>query len=110
MTALHLQEERAVVYRVGFRPDAFAWTPWQYASHGRFDGRWDDCEGRFRTLYVADQLLGCLLEVLADFRPDLLLLAQLQDIDDEDDEEYPTAAGGTVPRSWLTHEPRARPS
>ncbi len=101
MTSPGLQAEHRVVYRVGYRPDPFAWTPWQYASHGRFDGRWDDDEGRFRTLYVADHLLGCLLEVLADFRPDLALLADLQDIDDEDDDDHPTAPSGTVPSSWL---------
>lgn len=101
MTALALHDEHSIVYRVGYRPDPFAWTPWQYAAAGRFEGRWDDQDGRFRTLYVADRLMGCLLEVLADFRPDLTVLADLQDIDTDDDGEYPTAPGGTVPISWL---------
>jgi len=104
VTALALRDEDSIVYRIGYRPDPFAWTPWQYATDGRFQGRWDDNEGRFRTLYVADRLLGCLLEVLADFRPDLTVVAALHDIDggDDDDAQYPTAIGGTVPRSWLT--------
>lgn len=102
MTALAWQQEHdSIVYRIGYRPDPFAWTPWQYATEGRFRGRWDDNDGRFRTLYVADRLLGCLVEVLADFRPDLIVLAALQDIDNDDDVDYPTAPGGTVPVSWL---------
>ncbi len=102
MTALAWQnEDSSIVYRVGYQPDPFAWTPWQYATDGRFAGRWDDRDGRFRTLYVADRILGCLLEVLADFRPDLAVLAGLNDIDSDDDDEYPTAPGGTVPVSWL---------
>jgi hypothetical protein len=28
-----------IVYRVGYAPDPFAWTPWQYAEAGRFTGR-----------------------------------------------------------------------
>lgn len=83
-----------IVYRIGYQPDPFAWTPWQYASGGRFESRWDDRDRRFRTLYVADRLLGCLLEVLADFRPDLTVLAGLNDIDGDDDDQYPTAAQG----------------
>ncbi len=101
MTALAFQHEDSIVHRIGYRPDPFVWTPWQYATNGRFQGRWDDNEGRFRTLYVADRLLGCLLEVLADFRPDPTVVAALQEIDGDDDAEYPTAAGGTVPLSWL---------
>ncbi len=102
MTALAWQnEDSSIVYRVGFQPDPFAWTPWQYATDGRFEGRWDDRDGRFRTLYVANRMLGCLLEVLADFRPDLAVLAGLNDIDSDDDDQYPTAPGGTVPVSWL---------
>lgn len=102
MLPVQPSDEETSVFRVGYRPDPFAWTPWQYAANGHFDGRWDDPDGRFRTLYVADQLLGCLLEVLADFRPDLPLAAHLANIDDEDDEGYPTTRGGTVPKSWLT--------
>lgn len=102
MTALNWQsEDSTIVYRIGYKPDPFAWTPWQYATGGRFEGRWDDRDGRFRTLYVADRLLGCLLEVLADFRPDLAVLAGLNDVDGDDDDQYPTAPGGTVPISWL---------
>jgi hypothetical protein len=102
---VQLTTEEVITYRIGYQPDPFAWTPWQYADNGRFDGRWDDLHARFRTLYVADQLLGCLLEVLAVFRPDPALAAELAAIDDNDhaEEHHPTAVAGTVPRSWLTH-------
>jgi hypothetical protein len=94
----------ADAFRIGWSPDPFAWTPWQYAELGRFDGRWDDPEGTYRTLYLGDSLLSVLLEVLARFRVDLALLDELADIADNDDSdsEYPTARAGTVPRSWLT--------
>jgi len=58
------------VWRVGYRPDPWAWTPWQYAGEtGCFPGRWDDPRGWFRTIYAGRELLACLLEVLARFRP-----------------------------------------
>ncbi len=93
---------QTMVYRIGYKPDPFAWTPWQYADHGTFAGRWDDPEGNFRTLYVADRLLGCLLEVLADFRPDLGLVGELDEITgDDQDDQYPTAEAGTLPLDYL---------
>lgn len=90
------------VYRIGYRPDPFAWTPWQYAHQGRFDGRWDDPKGNFRTLYVADQLLSCLLEVLADFRPDIAVTAELDQIEEDPrDDDFPTAPAGVIPDEFL---------
>ena len=91
------------VYRIGYVPDPFAWTPWQYATDGRFGGRWDDPDGLYRTLYVGGSLLSCLLEVLAPFRPDLALVAELAGIADTDgqDELFPTVPAGRVPRSWV---------
>lgn len=88
----------AVVYRVGYFPDPWTWTPWEYAEGGRFDGRWDDPDGVWRTLYVGSSLLGRYLEVLARFRPDPAVAADLAAIDD--DEQYPTAAAGTLSPSW----------
>jgi len=90
------------VWRVGFRPEPWAWPAWQYATHGRFPGRWDDADGNFRTIYAGSQLLSCLLEVLASFRPDPDLAAQLTDIIDNDPAgAHPTRTAGAVPRSWL---------
>jgi hypothetical protein len=92
------------VWRVGYRPDPWAWTPWQYAGEtGRFSGRWDDPRGSFRTVYAGCELLACLLEVLAPFRPDPLLAEDLAGIDEdrEDAAEYPSRRPGVVPATWL---------
>ena len=95
------------VWRVGYRPNPWAWTPWEYAGdNGRFDGRWDDPAGTFRTVYAASDLLSCLLEVLARFRVDPFVSEDLAAIEEDPDDaaQYPTQAPGTVPLSWL--EPR----
>jgi hypothetical protein len=89
------------IRRVGYRPDPWTWTPWEYAgSDGRFHGRYDDPHGTWRTLYAGFSALACYLEVLAAFRPDPVLTEALDAIADEDADEFPTAAAGTVPRSW----------
>lgn len=41
------------VSRIGFAPEPWTWTPWEYADGGRFTGRWDDPNGIWRTLYDA---------------------------------------------------------
>jgi hypothetical protein len=93
----------APVWRIGYGPDPFAWTPWQHAEAGRFEGRWDDPAGTYRTIYLGQSLLAVLLEVLARFRPDLELASELAGIDDPDGEaeRYPTLPAGQLPRSWL---------
>ena len=54
------------VWRVGFKPEPWAWSGWEWAgADGRFHGRWDDRQGNFRTIYAGSTLLACLLEVLA---------------------------------------------
>jgi hypothetical protein len=100
---LQVDVDPGVVWRVGYRPDPWAWTPWQYAVGGRFGGRWDDPAGEFRTVYAGGSLLGCLLEVLAPFRPDLVLAEVVEGIEEDpvDAEQYPTGPSGRVPRDWL---------
>lgn len=93
-----------LVFRVGRRPDPWAWTPWQHAGvDGRFHGRYDDPRGAFRTIYAGSTLLACLLEVLAAFRADPHLDEDLRHIaeDPDDAERYPSATPGAVPASWL---------
>uniref|UniRef100_UPI00404B39B8 RES domain-containing protein n=1 Tax=Georgenia sp. M64 TaxID=3120520 RepID=UPI00404B39B8 len=51
------------VWRVGYAPDPWTWTPWQYAEAGRFSGRWDDPHGIWRSVYVGQSALACYLEV-----------------------------------------------
>ena len=91
------------VWRVGFQPEPWAWSGWEWATDGRFPGRWDDLHGNFRTIYAGSSLLACLLEVLAHFRKDARLSMELDEIveDDEDQVLHPTIAPGQVPREWL---------
>jgi hypothetical protein len=91
------------VWRIGFRPDPWAWSGWEWATDGRFPGRWDDLHGNFRTVYAGSSLRACLLEVLAGFRRDARLAAELDEIveDNEDEVLHPTLASGQVPREWL---------
>jgi hypothetical protein len=87
------------VYRVGHEPDPWAWTPWEY---GPFTGRWDDPEDLYRVVYAASSPLGCFLEVLAPFRPDPELAAELAAIEgDGEDDAFPTMPTGRVDRAWL---------
>lgn len=90
------------VHRVGFEPAPWAWTPWQYAEHGRFSGRWDDPDGVWRSIYVGERRLACYLEVLAFARADPQLQDDLARIDEapEDAVAHPTLAGGLLPDSW----------
>ncbi|MFD6893621.1 hypothetical protein ACFWB0_03605 [Rhodococcus sp. NPDC060086] len=67
------QVRGAIAYRVGYPPTSWEWTPWEFATDGRFTGRWDDPAGVWRTLYVGD-----------------------------DEDEFPTIAPGRVPRSWMS--------
>src|ERR1051325_5043371 len=72
--------------RIGRRPDPWQYPDWSKANpDGTFGNRFDDPEGRFRVLYACSARLGCFLETLARFRPDLALYAELQEIAGEDD-------------------------
>ncbi|WP_100812158.1 MULTISPECIES: hypothetical protein [unclassified Microbacterium] len=106
MTAptLQITHDPGIVWRVGYEPDPWEWTPWRYATaHGLFDGRWDDPRGEFRSLYTTDSLLGCFLELLAHFRPHDVLLSELDDIEDDGTiSAFPEAAPGEVGYEWLT--------
>lgn len=88
-----------IVHRVGYSPDPWRWTPWEFAP---FEGRWDDSEDLFRVIYAGDSLLACLIEVLAPFRPDPAVLAELDEIaGDPADDDHVGLAPGVVPRSWV---------
>jgi hypothetical protein len=89
-----------LVFRVARRPDVWQWTDWRFAGFdGTFGGRWDDPQGRYRALYASRGRLGAYLEVLADFRPDLELVAALREIV-QDDDGAATAPPGIVPAEW----------
>lgn len=63
---------------------------------GTFGSRFDDPEATYRVRYASSLRLGCYLETLARFRPDLSLLAELAEIEGEDD--FPPL--GQVPPEW----------
>jgi RES domain len=84
------------LYRLGRQPDPWAWPDWSYAGpDGTFGNRYDDPEASYRVLYASSQRIGAFLETLARFRPDLEVLAELEQI--EGDDEPPPG----VPRAWL---------
>jgi hypothetical protein len=65
-------------------------------ADGTFGSRFDDPEATYRVLYASSLRLGCYLETLARFRPDLSLFAELAQIEGEDD--FPPL--GQVPPEW----------
>jgi hypothetical protein len=84
------------LHRLGRHPDPWAWPDWSYAAaDGTFGNRYDDPVGSYRVLYASSQRVGAFLEILARFRPDIEVLAELDRIDG--DNEPPPA----VPRTWL---------
>jgi hypothetical protein len=86
------------IYRIGRRPDPWQYPDWSRANpDGTFGNRFDDPEGRFRVLYACSTRLGCFLETLARYRPDLALYAELQEIEGEND----AVPAGVVPDEWL---------
>lgn len=89
-------EPDAPLYRLGRQPDPWAWPDWAYAGpDGTFGNRYDDPEASYRVLYASSQRIGAFVETLARFRPDLEVLAVLEQI--EGDDEPPPG----VPRAWL---------
>jgi hypothetical protein len=87
----------APIFRLGRRPDPWEPPDWSRAQpDGTFGNRFDDPTGYYRVLYASSQRLSCFVETLARFRPDLTLLAELQEIAGEDD-YLPL---GQVPREW----------
>lgn len=86
------------VHRIGRRPDPWEYPDWSRANlDGTFGNRFDDPDGEYRVLYASSARLGCFLETLARYRPDLTLFAELQEIEGEDD----FVPAGVVPREWF---------
>lgn len=85
------------IYRIARKPDPWQAPDWSRANpDGTFDNRFDDPEGYYRVIYAASQKLSCFLETLARFRPNMSLLAELNEIEGEDD----FFQLGTVPAEW----------
>lgn len=87
----------ATIFRLARKPDPWQAPDWSRANpDGTFGNRFDDPEGYYRVLYAATQKLSCYLETLARFRADVSLLAELNEIEGEND----FLPLGTVPREW----------
>ncbi len=87
-----------MIYRLGRKPDPWSAPDWASAgTDGTFGNRFDDPEGMYRVLYASSQRVGCFLETLARFRVDLKLLAELAEIEGEDD----YCPLGEVPLEWM---------
>src|SRR4051812_28288537 len=86
------------VHRIGRLPDPWQYPDWSRANPDRtFGNRFDDPNGEYRVLYASSLRLGCFLETLARYRPDLALYAELREIAGDDDFIPP----GIVPREWF---------
>lgn len=98
---LETKSPTAPLFRIGRKPDPWSPPDWSRAQpDGTFGNRFDDPQGNYRVLYAASQRVACFVETLARFRPDLTLVAELQEIAGEDD----YVPIGTVPSDWC--EPR----
>jgi hypothetical protein len=93
----------AEVFRLGRRPDPWAWPDWAYVgADGTFGNRYDDPLGIYRVLYASTRRVATFVECLAYFPPDIEVIAELSDIVGEDGDEEPPAAG-VVPAAWVEH-------
>ena len=91
----------AEVFRLGRRPDPWAWPDWAYVgADGTFGNRYDDPLGIYRVLYASTRRVATFVECLAYFRPDIEVIAELAEIAGEDGDEEPPAAG-VVPAEWV---------
>lgn len=93
---LEIRTPTQSIYRVARYPDAWQLPDWSRAKDGTFGNRFDDPESDYRVLYAASQEVSCYVETLARFRPDLTLLAELEEIEGDDD----FLPIGEVPLSW----------
>jgi hypothetical protein len=97
-TVLEFRAAQQPLHRIGRWPDPWQPPDWAHAhSDGTFGNRFDDPQAYYRVIYTSSQRLGCFLETLARFRPDLTLLAEISEI--QGDNDFTPLA--TVPASWL---------
>jgi len=88
------------VHRIGRKPDPWEYPDWSRANPDRtFGNRFDDPDGEYRVLYASSARLGCFLETLARYRPDLTVFAELQEIEGEND----FVPAGVVPIQWFAN-------
>lgn len=94
-------EPSGPLYRLGRRPNPWAWPDWAYAGDdGTWGNRFDDPASEYRVLYASSERLGPFLETLARFRPDPAIAAE-EISGDPRDSEFVTNPAGLVPIGWL---------
>ncbi len=84
------------LFRVGRKPDPWAWTDLKYAGQGR----WDDPERRYAVLYASHDAFGAYLESLSQFQPDLELVAELGRVRRNAAGLRRTTIAGRMPENW----------
>lgn len=82
----------AGLYRVARWPDPLVWPPWEFVGEGRFD----DPQKTFRTLYAGEQPRDCFVELLARFRPSVVVLARVREVTGATD-SFPSTE---IPVEW----------
>ena len=98
---LDTKTPNSLLFRLGRKPDPWSPPDWSRAlPNGTFGNRFDDPQGNYRVLYAATQRVSCFIETLARFRPDLSLIAELQEIAGEDD--YVPLGRGAQRRSHVS--------
>ena len=97
-----------LVFRVARKPDVWQWINPKYAGHGR----WDDPRASTASSMSRTSAFGAYLEKLAQFRPDLELLAALGNIRSNDRSAPRTAPAGHFPPAGApdTSSERASPT
>lgn len=99
-----------LVHRVGRGDDAFAPPPWESVfEDGTFHNRYDDPradrgvpkEERFRVVYCATRAAGAYGETIATYRQSPSLLAELQQVEDDEPPDR-ELEGGIVPEDFRT--------
>jgi hypothetical protein len=81
------------LWRLGYAPEPLEWPEWRYVGSGRFD----DPQGQYRVLYLAELRRTCFAEVLAQFRASPAVLAMLAAVGGTDE---PIPTRGKVPSDW----------
>ena len=91
------------LYRIAWGTEPWEYPDWKRAGTDSsslahtFGNRFDDPNAEYRVLYASSQLGSCYVEVLARFRPDYALLAELRAMGGEDDYQQI----GVIPDEWF---------
>ena len=91
------------LYRIAWGTEPWEYPDWKRAGTDSsslahtFGNRFDDPDAEYRVLYASSQLVSSYVEVLARFRPDYALLAELRGMEGEDDYQQI----GIVPDEWF---------